>query len=89
VVVTCRPIGILKMEDEGGVEGAGCAHRQEAAAFLRQDQARATSMSCPAADRALLRALQGPGKGQVGRCGWKVDAANKEILDGIANYAKG
>jgi inorganic pyrophosphatase len=39
---------------------------------------------------ALLRALQGPGEGKwVKVLGWEgVEAAHKEIVDGVANFEK-
>ncbi len=68
VVVPCRAIGILLMEDDGGVDGKvlAVAH-QEDLACLRQDRNLGRCARADAEpDPALLRALQGSGKGQVG-----------------------
>ena len=69
VVVRCRPLGVLKMEDEAGGDSKLLAvpidkilpwykHWQT----VVRHRARA-----PGADPALLRALQGSGEGQMGQ----------------------
>jgi inorganic pyrophosphatase len=90
VVVTCRPIGILKMEDEGGVEGAGRAHRQDPADlhhWKKPEDINPLRLKQIAHFFEHYKDLE-PGK-WVKVLGWEgVDAAKQEILDGIANYAK-
>ena len=69
VVVTCRPIGILKMEDEAGDDGKVLAVPiDKVLADLHPlAEARGPEPDAPEDHRPLLRALQGPGAGQVGQ----------------------
>ena len=67
-VIRCRPVGALLMEDEAGGDEKILAVPVDA---LHPFYTRYPQLSGPAghhvrADRALLPALQGPGKGQVG-----------------------
>ena len=68
VVVRCRPIGMLKMDDEAGGDAKILAVPMDKLSSLyRVDRIAARPAGDPArADRALLRALQGPRAGQVG-----------------------
>jgi inorganic pyrophosphatase len=89
VVVRCRPIGMLAMEDEAGPDGKLLAvpvdsltvdvSRYRITARLPADH--------PRPDCALLRPLQGPRTWQVCQrspAGWAVDEAKKEIMEGRA-----
>src|ERR1700754_1372543 len=57
-VISVRPVGVLLMEDEAGVETHPALRQGEELQRPARDHA--------AADPALLRALQGPREGQVG-----------------------
>jgi hypothetical protein len=68
VVVRCRPLGLLKMTDEGGGDTKMLAvpHRQAHAALPQPGERARPARGGPFADHALLRALQGPRARQVG-----------------------
>ena len=68
VVVRCRPIGMLKMDDEAGGDTKILAVPIDKLSSLYRDRAVAArpARDHDAADRALLRALQGPRARQVG-----------------------
>ena len=73
VVVTCRPIGILKMEDEAGQDGKVLAVPTDKILSIY------THWQKPDLE---------PGK-WVKVIGWEgPEAARKEVLDGIENYRK-
>ena len=93
VVVTCRPIGVLKMEDEAGGDAKLLAVPIDKilSIYTPLAEARGPEPDAPEADPALLRALQGPRARQVGQdpaAGKGPDAARAEIRDGMADYAE-
>jgi hypothetical protein len=69
VVVPCRAIGILKMEDEAGVDGKVLAvpTNKILSLYTRWQEAGRPEPDPPEDDCPLLRALQGPGRRQVGQ----------------------
>ena len=69
VVVPCRAIGILKMTDEAGEDGKVLAVPTDKILSLYSQLAKAgrPEPDAPEDHRTLLRALQGPGAGQVGQ----------------------
>ena len=69
VVVTCRPIGVLKMEDEAGGDDKLLAVPIDKilSIYTPVAEARGPEPAAPEADPALLRALQGPRARQVGQ----------------------
>ena len=69
VVVRCRAIGVLKMTDEAGGDAKVLAVPVDKILPIYSHWQKPEDMQrpAPAADPALLRALQGPGKGQVGQ----------------------
>ena len=69
VVVTCRPIGMLKMEDEAGGDAKLLAVPIDKILpiYTPLAEARGHEPDAPEADPALLRALQGPRSRQVGQ----------------------
>ena len=71
VVVRCRPIGMLKMDDEAGGDSKILAVPIDKLSSLYRDvkSPRDLPADHDAADRALLRALQGPRARQVGARG--------------------
>jgi hypothetical protein len=69
VVVPCRPMGILKMEDEAGVDGKVLAVPTNKILSLytrwkKPEDLNPMRLKTPS---PLLRALQGPGRRQVGQ----------------------
>ena len=67
VVVRCRPIGMLKMDDEAGGDARSWRCRSTSCRRCTATcNRRATSPRSSRADRAFLRALQGPRAGEVG-----------------------
>ena len=92
VVVTCRPIGILKMEDEGGVDGKVLAVPTDKILPIYTHWQKPEDIN-PLRLKQIAHFFEHykdlePGK-WVKVLGWEgVDAAKQEILDGIANYAK-
>jgi inorganic pyrophosphatase len=92
VVVTCRALGILKMEDEGGIDGKVLAVPTEkllptyAGIKALED---IPEITCKQIAHFFehYKDLE-PGK-WVKVVGWEgVEAAKKEITDGVANYGK-
>ena len=69
VVVTCRPIGMLKMEDEAGGDSKLLAVPIDKILPIYTHWQKPEDMNdaAPEADPALLRALQGPRSRQVGQ----------------------
>ena len=89
VVVTCRPIGMLKMEDEAGGDTKLLAVPIDKilSIYTPLAEARGPERAAPAADPALLRALQGPRARQVGQDAAAGKARTRrveEIANGIA-----
>jgi inorganic pyrophosphatase len=68
VVVTCRALGILKMEDEAGVDGKVLAVPTTKILPIYSHWKTAHDVNpMRLRHQPLLRALQGPGSGQVGQ----------------------
>jgi len=92
VVVTCRPLGILMMEDEAGVDGKVLAVPTQKilpqyAKIESIDDIAEITLKQIAHFFEHYKDLE-PGK-WVKVTGWQgVDAAKKEVVDGIANYKK-
>ena len=93
VVVTCRPIGMLKMRDEAGGDAKLLAVPIDKILPIYQHWQKPEDMN----DLRLHQITHffehykdlEPGK-WVKVLGWEgIDAAKKEIVDGIANYKKG
>ena len=91
VVVTCRPVGILKMLDEAGEDGKVLAVPIPSVLTLYNWQ-KPDDLS-PARLKTIAHFFEHykdlePGK-WVKVLGWEgIDSAKKEISDGIANYQK-
>ncbi len=92
VVVTCRPIGILMMEDEAGVDGKVLAVPIDKILPIYTHWQKPEDMN-PLRLKTIAHFFEHykdlePGK-WVKIMGWEgPDAARKEIMDGIANYNK-
>jgi inorganic pyrophosphatase len=92
VVVSCRPIGILKMEDEGGVDGKVLAVPVDKILPIYTHWQKPEDIN-PLRLKAIAHFFEHykdlePGK-WVKVLGWEgVDAAKQEITDGIAAYAQ-
>ena len=92
VVVTCRPIGILKMEDEAGEDGKVLAVPTDKILSIYTQWQKPEDLN-PLRLNTIAHFFEHykdlePGK-WVKILGWEgVDSAKKEILDGIANYNK-
>jgi inorganic pyrophosphatase len=93
VVVPCRPLGILMMEDEAGVDGKVLAVPTDKILPMYTHW-----KSVEDVNKMRLNAIshffehyKDLEKGKwVKVLGWEgIDAAKKEILEGIANYNKG
>jgi inorganic pyrophosphatase len=92
VVVTCRAIGILKMEDEAGQDGKVLAVPIDKVLNLYTRWKTLEDLS-PARLKTIAHFFEHYKDLEEGKwvkvLGWEgVDAANQEILDGIANYNK-
>ena len=87
VVIRCRPVGVLKMEDDGGVDAKVVAVPVSKLTAVRQGaDHRRPARAADEADGAFLRALQDlePGK-WVRSLGWgTVEDAKAEIWNGLA-----
>ena len=92
VVVTCRPIGILMMEDEAGVDGKVLAVPISKLTTLYDRWQKPEDLN-PLRLKTIAHFFEHykdlePNK-WVKVLGWEgPEAAKKEILDGIANYQK-
>ncbi len=92
VVVPCRALGILKMEDEGGVDGKVLAVPTEKILPLYSQWKKLEDLN-PVRLKAIEHFFAhykdlDPGK-WVKILGWEgQEAAHKEITDGMAAYAK-
>ena len=92
VVVTCRPIGILKMEDEAGMDGKVLAVPTDKILSIYTQWQKPEDLN-PMRLNTIAHFFEHykdlePGK-WVKILGWDgPDAARKEIMDGIANYQR-
>ena len=92
VVVPCRPIGILKMEDEAGQDGKVLAVPIDKILAIYTQWQKPEDMN-PLRLKTIAHFFEHykdlePGK-WVKILGWEgPDAARKEVMDGIANYNK-
>ena len=92
VVVTCRPIGILKMEDEAGMDGKVLAVPTDKILSIYTQWQKPEDMN-PMRLKTIAHFFEHykdlePGK-WVKILGWEgPQAAIQEVLDGIANYQK-
>ena len=92
VVVPCRPIGILKMEDESGVDGKVLAVPTTKILPIYSHWEKPEDIN-PLRLKTIAHFFEHykdlePGK-WVKVLGWEgVDAAKQEVLDGIASYQK-
>ncbi len=90
VVVPCRALGILKMEDEAGVDGKVLAVPTNKVLGMYSAWKNIEDVN-PARLKALSHFFEHYKDLEEGKwvkvLGWEgIDAAHKEILDGIANY---
>jgi inorganic pyrophosphatase len=92
VVVTCRPIGILKMEDEAGMDGKVLAVPTDKILSIYTQWQKPEDMN-PMRLKTIAHFFEHykdlePGK-WVKILGWEgPQSAIQEVLDGIANYQK-
>ena len=92
VVVTCRPIGILMMEDEAGMDGKVLAVPTDKILSIYTQWQKPEDLN-PMRLNTIAHFFQHykdlePGK-WVKIIGWAgAEAARKEIMDGIASYAR-
>ena len=92
VVVTCRPIGILKMEDEAGMDGKVLAVPTDKILSIYTQWQKPEDLN-PMRLNTIAHFFEHykdlePGK-WVKILGWDgPDAARKEIMDGIARYQR-
>ena len=92
VVVPCRPIGILKMEDEGGQDGKVLAVPTDKILPIYTHWQKPEDIN-PLRLKTIAHFFEHYKDLEAGKwvkiLGWEgVDAAKKEILDGIATYNK-
>ena len=92
VVVPCRALGILKMEDEAGVDGKVLAVPTTKILKMYEGWKTVDDVN-PVRLKAISHFFEHYKDLEEGKwvkvLGWEgLDAAKKEILDGIANYAK-
>ena len=92
VVVTCRPIGILKMQDEAGEDGKVLAVPIDKILSIYTQWQKPEDLN-PARLNTIAHFFEHYKDLEVGKwvkvVGWEgVDSAKKEIMDGIANYQK-
>ena len=92
VVVPCRPIGILMMEDEAGVDGKVLAVPTTKVLPIYSDWKTVEDVN-PMRLKAITHFFEHYKDLEAGKwvkvLGWEgIDAAKKEIMDGIANYKK-
>jgi inorganic pyrophosphatase len=92
VVVTCRPLGILKMEDEAGMDGKVLAVPIDKVLAIYTQWQKPEDLN-PLRLKTIAHFFEHykdlePGK-WVKILGWEgPDAAKQEVLEGIANYQK-
>ena len=92
VVVTCRPIGILKMEDEAGEDGKVLAVPVDKILSIYSQWQKPEDLN-PLRLKTIAHFFEHYKDLEVGKwvkiVGWEgADSARKEIMDGIANYNK-
>lgn len=92
VVVTCRPIGILKMEDEAGEDGKVLAVPTDKILPIYTHWQKPEDIN-PLRLRSIAHFFEHYKDLEAGKwvkiIGWEgVDSAKKEIMDGMANYNK-
>ncbi|TAM34000.1 MAG: inorganic diphosphatase [Burkholderiaceae bacterium] len=90
VVVTCRAIGILKMQDEAGEDGKVLAVPIDKILSIYSQWQKPEDLN-PARLNTIAHFFEHYKDLEVGKwvkvVGWEgVDSAKKEIVDGIANY---
>jgi inorganic pyrophosphatase len=92
VVVTCRAIGILKMQDEAGEDGKVLAVPIDKILSIYTQWQKPEDLN-PARLNTIAHFFEHYKDLEVGKwvkiLGWEgVDSAKKEIMDGISNYQK-
>ena len=92
VVVTCRPIGILKMEDEAGEDGKVLAVPIDKILSIYTQWQKPEDLN-PMRLKTIAHFFEHYKDLEAGKwvkvVGWEgTEAAKKEIMDGIANYQK-
>ena len=92
VVVTCRPIGILKMEDEAGEDGKVLAVPIDKVLSIYTQWQKPEDLN-PLRLKTIAHFFEHYKDLEEGKwvkiLGWEgADAAKKEIVDGMANYAQ-
>jgi inorganic pyrophosphatase len=92
VVVPCRPIGILMMEDEAGVDGKVLAVPTDKVLPIYSHWKKVEDVN-PMRLKAITHFFEHYKDLEAGKwvkvLGWEsLDAAKKEIVDGIANFKK-
>ena len=92
VVVPCRPIGILMMEDGAGVDGKVLAVPTDKVLPIYSHRKKVEDVN-PMRLKAITHFFEHYKELEAGKwvkvLGWEgIDAARKEIMDGIANYTK-
>ena len=92
VVVSCRPIGILKMEDEAGQDGKVLAVPVDKILSIYTQWQKPEDLN-PMRLKTIAHFFEHYKDLEVGKwvkvLGWEgPDSARKEIMDGIAAYAK-
>jgi inorganic pyrophosphatase len=92
VVVPCRPLGILMMEDEAGVDGKVLAVPIDKVLPMYKHWQKVEDVN-PMRLKAVTHFFEHYKDLEAGKwvkvIGWQgIDAAKKEIVDGIANYRK-
>ncbi len=92
VVVTCRPLGILKMEDEAGQDGKVLAVPIDKILSIYTQWQKPEDLN-PMRLKTIQHFFEHYKDLEVGKwvkvLGWEgVESARQEILDGIANYQK-
>ncbi len=92
VVVPCRPLGILKMEDEAGVDGKVLAVPSTKVLQMYEGWKSVQDVN-PARLKAISHFFEHYKDLEEGKwvkvLGWEgIDAARKEIMDGVESYRK-
>jgi len=92
VVVTCRALGILKMDDEAGVDGKILAVPIDRILSLYSQWQKPEDIN-PAQLRAIAHFFEHYKDLEVGKwvkvLGWEgPDVARREIMDGVTNYIR-
>ena len=92
VVVTCRPIGILKMQDEAGEDGKVLAVPTDKILSIYSQWQKPEDLN-PLRLKTIAHFFEHYKDLEIGKwvkiLGWEgADSARKEIMDGIANYQR-